>query len=154
MLNEHPQFLSVFIILRKILLMCFLHFFKALMSCFPVAYKRMDKKSVESCFLVTVSACLNGKILILLDYTHKTDDMLVINLAYGNGLCAVLSDNSGNLDYIVGLKEGKSIAVFDIYNLNVIDIIGDCVDKIYGNKGILVAASLVKKCGLNVKSLV
>lgn len=114
--------------------MCFLHFFKALMGCFPVTYKRMDKKGVECCFLVTVSACLDGKVFILLNYAHKTDNMLIVNLAYGNGLCTVLTDNGGNLDYVVGLKEGKSVAVFDVYDLNVIDIVGDCVDKIYGNK--------------------
>ena len=91
-----------------------LHFVEAFICFIPIADKRMKKQGVESCFVTAGDRRLDCQILIILDRSHKADYMAVYNLADGHGNRAVSAYPAGNLDYIIGLKEGQSIAVFDI----------------------------------------
>ena len=134
--------------------MCFLHFVEAIYSLLPVTNKRMNKKCVKSSLVGACLCSLNCVTLILLDNAHKTDDVAVVDFTKVNRLCTVLTDTSRHLDNVVGLEEGKSVAVLNVDNLNVADIVCNSIDERNSNKLILVAATLGKQSRLYIKTFV
>ena len=103
--------------------MCFFHFIEAVECLFPVAYERMNEKGVEGRFIGAGLCGFNGVSLVLLDNAHKADDVAVVDFAEVNGLSTVLADFCRNLNNVIGLEEGQSVAVLDVDNLNVADIV-------------------------------